>query len=153
MSGEITKNFSWEEMEYSQTASRLGIDNSIPAAYRGNMERLVKEVLQPIRERWGKPIVVSSGYRCERLNKAVGGVSTSQHAYGSAADIHTVENTLKENGKLWDLIASMAKKGEIECRQIIYEYGQARIGPKWIHLSVNDVYHGRQDNKIIYVGV
>lgn len=140
-------------MEYSQTASRKGIDNSIPKAYRGNMERLCKEVLQPIRERWGKAIVVSSGYRCERLNKAVGGVSTSQHACGSAADIHTVENTLEANGRLWDLIISMAKKGEIHCRQIIWEYGRARIGPKWIHLSVNDVYHGRQDNKLIYVGV
>lgn len=149
-------------MEYSQTASRKGIDNSIPNAYRGNMERLCKEVLQPIREKWGKAIVVSSGYRCEKLNKAVGGVATSQHACGSAADIHTVENTLAENGKLWDLITSMAKNGEIHCRQIIWEYGHAArggnmrspdCGPKWIHVSVNDIYHSKQDNKLIYVGV
>lgn len=153
MEGMITKNFSWGEMEYSETAKRLGIDNSVPQAYKGNVERLCKEVLQPIREKWGKPIVISSGYRCERLNKRVGGVKTSQHAYGSAADIHTTSNTLEENGKLWDMIIGMAKKGEIKCRQIIFEYGQMKKGPRWIHVSVNDANHGKQENKVVYVGV
>lgn len=153
----ITKNFSWEEMEYSETAKRLGIDNSIPQAYKWNVERLCREVLQPIREKWGKPIVISSGYRCEKLNKRVGGVKTSQHVCGSAADIHTTENTLAANGRLWDLIIGMAKKGEIHCRQIIWEYGRVAhggiSGPRWIHVSVNDANHGKQENKVIYVGV
>lgn len=163
MTGQITKNFSWEEMQYSQTAERLKIDNSVPEKYRGNMERLCKEVLQPIREAWGRPIVVSSGYRCAKLNKAVGGVNTSQHAYGSAADIHTVENTLGENKKLYDLIVRLAKEGKIKCRQIIWEYGHAArggsvakpvdVGPKWIHLSVNDSEHAVQNNKLIYIGI
>lgn len=153
MSTLITKNFSWEEMQFSQTAQRIKIDNSIPAKYRENMERLCKEVLQPIRDAWGKPIVISSGYRCPKLNKAVGGAANSQHAFGSAADIHTVENTLTENKKLWDVIITLATAGKIKCRQIIWEYGKKGVGMKWIHLSVNDSEHARQENKQIFVGV
>lgn len=140
-------------MEYSQTAQRKGIDNTIPEALRGNMYRLCKEVLQPIRDAWGKPIVVSSGYRCAKLNKAVGGVSTSQHTVCSAADVHTVENTLAANGRLWDLIIDMAKAGKIKCRQIIFEYGSIKSGPRWIHISVNDNAHTKQENKVVYIGV
>lgn len=153
MTGQITRNFSWEEMEYSQTAERLKIDNSVPAKYKGNMEKLCKEVLQPIREAWGKPIVVSSGYRCPKLNKSVGGVNTSQHAFGSAADIHTTENTLTENKKLWDVVIKLAAAGKIKCRQIIWEYGKRGVGMKWIHVSVNDAEHFVQTNKQIYIGI
>lgn len=140
-------------MEYSQTAQRMKIDNSVPEKYKGNMEKLCKEVLQPIREAWGKPIVVSSGYRCPKLNKAVGGAANSQHAFGSASDIHTTENTLTENKKLWDLIIKLATDGKIKCRQIIWEYGKKGVGPKWCHVAVNDSEHGVQNNKVIYVGV
>ena len=153
MTGQITKNFGWAEMERSSTAVRLGIDNRVPEKYRENMERLCKEVLQPIRDAWGNPIVISSGYRCPRLNKAVGGAANSQHAFGSAADIHTVENTLTENKKLWDVIITLATTGKIKCRQIIWEYGKKGVGMKWVHVSVNDSEHARQENKQIFVGV
>jgi len=68
---------------------------------------LITNILDPLRESWGNPIIVSSGYRCQELNKAVGGAKTSQHLLGQASDIHTKSNTREENKKLFDLIKSL----------------------------------------------
>lgn len=151
--GDITKNFSWKEMQYSATAARKGIDNTIPANLKPNMERLVKEVLQPIRDAFGQAIVVGSGYRCPKLNKLVGGVTTSQHMSASAADIKTVKDTFAENKKLWDLIVKLIKSGKIKARQIIWEYGKKNVGPDWIHIAVNDSQHVTKNNQFVYIGV
>lgn len=84
---QISKNFSWAEFEKSDTAKRLGILNVVSSfEVRDNILELVDKVLQPLRDAWGKPIKINSGYRCEKLNKAVGGVPTSQHTKGQAAD-------------------------------------------------------------------
>lgn len=86
--GTISKNFSYREFEHSYTAARLGIVNVITSfSVRDSVKALVLNVLQPLREAWGKPLVVNSGYRCQKLNKEVGGVPTSQHCKGEAADI------------------------------------------------------------------
>ena len=95
--GKITDNFSMEEFTRSETAERLGIQN-IP----GNRERLAivnlcAKLLQLIRNAYGGPIHINSGYRCPALNKAVGGVPTSQHVKGEAAD-------LSIDGKARDLL-------------------------------------------------
>ena len=84
----LTKNFSLEEMYRSDTAQRCGIDNK-PQTEEvvENLRALCLEVLQPLRDHLGKPVVVSSGYRCKDLNKKVGGVENSQHLKGEAADI------------------------------------------------------------------
>ena len=84
---QLSENFSLEEFEKSNTASAKGIDNSVPAELIGNIQALVDNVLQPLRDLYGKPISFNSGYRCEELNKAVGGVSTSQHKKGEAGDL------------------------------------------------------------------
>lgn len=149
----ITKNFSWAEMQASITAKRRGYDNTIPDTLKPNMVNLCTKVLQPIRDRFGAPIVVGSGYRCPKLNKAVGGVASSQHMTAAAADIRTVSDKYADNKKLWDLILDMAKKGEIKCRQIIWEYGKRDIGPDWIHIAINDIHHSKRDNQIVYIGV
>lgn len=86
---QITKNFSMEEFTRSETAERLGIQN-IP----GNRERLAivnlcAKLLQPLRDIYGKPITINSGYRCPALNKAVGGVATSQHCFDAETEILT----------------------------------------------------------------
>lgn len=151
--GDITKNFSWKEMQYSATAARKGIDNTIPVHLRSNMEKLCKEVLQPIRDAFGQPIVVGSGYRCPKLNKLVGGVTTSQHMSASAADIKTVKDTFAENKKLWDLIVKLIKSGKIKARQIIWEYGKKNVGPDWIHIAINDSQHVTKNNQFVYIGV
>ena len=67
------------------------------------MIALIENVLDPLREAYGKPIVVTSGFRCKKLNKAVGGSPSSQHLLGLDADIRTIEDTKTENKKLFDL--------------------------------------------------
>ena len=81
----------------------------LPPLARENVKALVREVLDPVREKLGKPIVVNSGYRCEKHNKDVGGVRNSQHLRGEAADIHCQDNErlkqlIIENGKFDQLI-------------------------------------------------
>ena len=93
----ITENFTMEEFTRSETAEKLGIKN-VP----GNRERLAivnlcAKLLQPLRDIYGKHIRINSGYRCPELNKAVGGVATSQHQKGEAAD-------LSIDGKAGDLL-------------------------------------------------
>lgn len=83
------KYFTIEELCASDTAKKKGIKNEPDARARENLTHLIEELLDPIRESWGKPIYVNSGYRCAKLNKAVGGVSNSQHLYGEAADLDT----------------------------------------------------------------
>ena len=84
----LSEHFSLSEFERSATATKLGIDNSVPSQYIPALQQLCKEILEPLREFTGQPILISSGYRCPALNKAVGGVKNSQHMTGEAADIH-----------------------------------------------------------------
>lgn len=83
----ISKNFSLEEITRSETALRQGIDNTPVTEQIINLCALVHNVLQPLRDHYGQPVKISSGYRCKALNKAVGGVYNSQHMSGQAADI------------------------------------------------------------------
>lgn len=88
--GTITKDFSYYEFEKSDIAEAKGITNVITTfEVRDAITALVTEILQPLRDAWGKPMCVNSGYRCAELNVAVGGVPTSQHVKGEAADIAT----------------------------------------------------------------
>ena len=85
---ELSKNFKWSEFTKSDTAKRLHIINEITTwEVRDNIKALVEDVLQPLRDAWGGPLFINSGYRCQELNKAVGGVETSQHTKGQAADV------------------------------------------------------------------
>ncbi len=84
----ISENFTWSEMERSDTARRMNIDNTVPEGpARHAVVLLVTRVLQPLRTAWGRPLVINSGYRSPELNAAVGGVPDSQHVRGEAADI------------------------------------------------------------------
>ena len=83
----MAKYFTIDEFEKSAKACKMGIDNTIPSVQRKNIEKLVNLVLDPLREAIKVPIIISSGYRCPRLNKAVGGAIDSQHLDGLAADI------------------------------------------------------------------
>lgn len=87
MDDKITKSFRWSEFTKSDTAKRLHINNAITDwEVRDNIKALVENVLQPLRDAWGGPIFINSGYRCKELNEAVGGVETSQHRTGCASD-------------------------------------------------------------------
>lgn len=99
------KYFSLGEFSHSDTAVSLGIDNTIPKECVAKIEHLVHCVLDPLREHWGLPIRVTSGYRCPELNDEVGGVEDSYHMDGCAADISALDP--ERNVELMSLIRAM----------------------------------------------
>lgn len=103
----LSDNFTLEEFTYSDTAKVKKIDNIPGDNEVKSLKNLVVKLLQPLRVKYGKPMTVNSGYRCPNLNKAVGGVATSQHVKGEAADIkcsdpYALEKVLKESGLDFD---------------------------------------------------
>ena len=120
------KYFTIEEMTKSSTAKANGIDNTPSEEGVLKLQKLIEAVLDPLREWYGKPIKVNSGYRCEALNKAIGGAKSSQHMLGEAADI-TV-GSKEENKKLFDYI-----KDNLEFDQLINESDFS-----WVHVSYRE---------------
>lgn len=120
------KYFTFEELTASATARRMGIPNIPSWRERENLRLLVDEVLDPLREAWGKPVIVTSGYRCAMLNRIVGGAANSQHTTGMAADIRTLTDTAADNRKLFDLALDL----DLPFDQLIDEYGY-----DWVHIS------------------
>lgn len=120
------KYFTIDELCHSDTAKSKGIDNTPSEEVKKNLEALIENVLDPLREAYGKPIYINSGYRCSELNKAVGGVSTSEHQSGRAADIDT--HDYEENKKLFKLIQEL----NLPFRQLIDESNLS-----WVHVSYN----------------
>lgn len=121
------KYFTIAELCKSDTAVRKNIDNSPTSEIINNLKQLVRYVLDPLREKYGKPIRVNGAYRCPELNKAVGGSKTSQHMTGQAADI-TVGSP-DANKKLFNLIIEM----NLPFDQLIDEKNF-----RWIHVSYSD---------------
>lgn len=129
------KYFTIQELTASATARRKGIDNTPDATATAALTALVANVLDPLREAWGRPIVVTSGYRSAKLNRAVGGAARSQHCRGEAADIRTLSDRRWENRQLFDLI----QKLKLPYDQLIDEYDY-----DWIHVSFADGKNRRQ---------
>ena len=126
-----SKYFSLEELTASATARRMGIDNQPPRMMVENLQQLVTYVLDPLREAWQQPIIVTSGYRCPRLNTAVGGVTRSQHCLGQAADIRTVSDRRADNMVLLRCLL----QAKLPFDQLIAEYVDSQGRPDWIHVS------------------
>lgn len=120
------KWFTIKELCKSSTAKKLNIDNTPSAEIKENLTVLIEECLDPIREAFGDPIMVTSGYRCQLLNVACGGSPTSEHKEGFAADIDSSDNI-----RLWDVITS----GDFKWTQLINEYPDENGEPSWIHIS------------------
>lgn len=142
--------FTIKELIRSDTATALKIDN-VPQEKEifDNITYLIQKVLNPLRELYGKPIYVSSGYRCNELNIKVGGVRTSQHVKGQAVDIY-VKNSKGEidfhgNRKLFDL----AVKHRLPFDQIILEKG-TKTSPHWVHISYDK--NRQRGQKLYYNG-
>lgn len=142
----LSKNFTLQEMTASSTANKHGIANVPGAQEAMNLYKLCNEVLQPIRDKYGKPIIVGSGFRNKQVNKLVGGAANSDHMFGAAADIHTKSDKPADNKVLFDLIVKMAQNGEIECRQIIDEYNY-----NWVHVSCNHDKNPYKKNHILHI--
>lgn len=120
------KYFTIEEMTKSSTATAKGIDNTPSEEGVLKLQKLIDAVLDPLREWYGKPIKVNSGYRCEALNKAIGGAKSSQHMLGEAADI--TAGSKEENEKLFNYI-----KDNLEFDQLINESDFS-----WVHVSYRE---------------
>ena len=148
---QISENFTLEEMCKSAYAKHCGIDNTPGPIEKANIYRLVLEVLQPIRDEFGEPIIVNSCFRNKQVNDGIGGAKNSDHLYGAAADIRTQSNKLPDNMRLWKCIIKMMEEGKIDCRQIIFEYGRKTIGPQWIPLSINHNKNKYKDNEVLYI--
>ena len=103
----LSKHFTLDELTKSATATRKGIDNTPNEQALKNLQDLVVNVLEPLRVHYGRPIIITSGFRCEKLNKAVGGSPTSQHVLGQAADIRSVSDQRCDNKELFDMIIEM----------------------------------------------
>ena len=120
--------FSIQELTASATAQREGIDNRPSKCAYHLLHVLVQQLLDPIREAWGEPIVVSSGYRCKELNTLIGGVKNSHHMLGCAADI--IAGNRADHRRLFKLIQQMHGEGRIKFTHLIWE-GDGR----WLHIS------------------
>ena len=84
---QLSEHFNLSEFERSATADRLHIDNTCPSSLIPQLSTLCKTILEPLRQHFGEPVIISSGYRCNQLNVKVGGAYASQHTLGEAADI------------------------------------------------------------------
>jgi len=130
MATKLTENFTLEELTHSETALRLGFENSpSPAAYE-NLIRLA-QLLEQVRKLLNKPILVNSGYRSKPVNDAVGSKDSSQHRVGCAADFRVPGMSPKEVCEA--IIAS-----DIQFDQLIREFWEESKGGGWTHISVTN---------------
>ena len=133
------KYFTLRELTKSDVATRKRIKNVPNKQEEQNLVALVDNILDPLREVYGNPIIITSGFRCEELNRLVGGSKTSHHRTGQAADIRTIVDTPEENKKLYDLIIKL----NLPFDQLINEYNF-----DWVHVS----YTPRNRKQILKIG-
>lgn len=127
----LTNEFDPKVFTHSDTADRLKIDNTPPADVVEKLHDLYEHLLQPLMAMLPGQFVVSSGYRCNKLNAAVKGQPTSQHIKGEAADIQYSERGVMRNMVLYDALL----KSGLEYDQCIREFPDRTGNPRWIHLS------------------
>jgi zinc D-Ala-D-Ala carboxypeptidase len=137
----LSKNLSLAEFTRSQTAKRRGIDNTPMDNHLEAAKNLAENIFQPIREHFGKPIFISSGYRSDALNKAIGGSSSSQHSKAEAIDVDMDGHSEPTNTEVFYYI-----KDNLDFDQLIWEFGDDEK-PDWVHVSYKAM--GEQRNQIL----
>lgn len=146
---QLSKNLELSEVTRSETAKRKGISNMPTPEHIENFKKLAENVFQPIRDHFGVPIRISSGYRSEALNKAIGGagkmvngkyVPSSQHCKGEAIDID-MDGTSITNKQVFDYI-----KEHLPFDQLIWEFGTS-TNPDWVHVSFDS--EGKQRKQVL----
>jgi hypothetical protein len=137
---QLSENLSLAEVIRSETAKRKGVSNMPTPEHIENFKKLAENIFQPIRKHFGKPIHISSGYRSDALNKAIGGSKTSQHCKGEAIDID-MDGTAIANAQIFNYI-----KDNLNFDQLIWEFGTAS-NPDWVHVSYNST--GKQRKQIL----
>ena len=142
MNTPVTMHFTIEELYASATAKAKGIDNKPGVQQLINLVYLTAYVLEPLRVAMKEPIPISSGYRCQRLNAAVGGVSNSQHMKGQAADL-CIDGDLQKGRKWFNYI-----KNNLPFDQLIWEKNP-KTGSCWVHVSFVFPDFGKNRRKVI----
>ena len=125
---QISKHLTLEELCHSEIANKLGIVNAPTPLQVENLKTLALKVYEPVREHFGLPINISSGYRIMNLNQAINGSITSQHCRGEAIDIDMKGDKLS-NSQVFHWI-----KDNLKYDQLIWEFGDKK-NPDWIHVS------------------
>ena len=141
MNTPVTMHFTIEELYASETAKRLGIDNKPSVQKMINLVYLAANVLEPLRVATGEPVKINSGYRCEKLNKAVGGVYNSQHLKGQAADI-CIDGDMAKGRRWFNYI-----RDHLNFDQLIWEHDKS--GTYWIHVSFVYPDFGKNRRQVI----
>ena len=124
----LSKHLDLSEVIRSESAKRNGISNMPTPEHIANFMLLAEKIFEPIREHFGIPIRISSGYRSKELNAKIGGSATSQHCKGQAIDIDMDETSIT-NKQVFDYI-----KDNLPFDQLIYEFGDSS-NPAWVHVS------------------
>ena len=125
----LSNNLTLAEVTKSATAKRKGISNEPTIEHMENLKAIAQNIFQPIRDHFGVPIAVTSGYRSADLNKAIGGSSSSQHCNGEAIDIDCDVFGGLSNREVFEFI-----KDHLVFDQLIYEFGDDK-NPDWVHCS------------------
>ena len=134
-------HFTMEELYASATATAKGINNKPSVQQMINLVYLCAYVLEPLRMAMGEPIKIGSGFRCQALNKAVGGVYNSQHMKGQAADL-CIDGDIQKGRKWFNYI-----KNHLPFDQLIWEHNSK--GTYWVHVSFVFPDFGKNRHKVI----
>jgi zinc D-Ala-D-Ala carboxypeptidase len=139
---QVSKHLSLAEVSRSETAKRRGINNTPSGEHLENFKKLAENIFEPIREHFGVPIHISSGYRSKELNAAIGGSATSQHCSGEAIDIDMDGSASGiTNAQVFNFI-----KDNLNFDQLIWEFGSS-TNPDWVHVSYETT--GKQRKQIL----
>ena len=144
----ISQHLTLAELIRSESAKRLGISNMPTPEHIENLKELAENIFEPIRNHFGSPIYISSGYRSQKLNAAIGGSMNSQHSRGMAIDID-MDGTKIKNSEIF----MYAKTLPFD--QLIWEFG-TKENPDWVHISYSPLnrkqilYATKRNGKTIY---
>lgn len=141
------KHFTFGEFVRSDTAARLGIDNRMPEVVEAHVVELVDILLDPLREAWGGPLTVSSGYRCPELNRAVGGSETSAHTAGWAADLVPDPDDPRGVQGLVDFAVEWLTATGLPFDQLIDERSG---GSRWLHVGIRNLKGEQRRQMLLY---
>ena len=141
------KHFTFSEFERSETADRLKIDNRMPELAEAHVVELVDILLDPLREAWGGPLTVTSGYRCPDLNRVLGGSETSAHTAGWAADlVPAADDPRGVQGLVKFAIGWLTATG-LPFDQLIDERSG---GTRWLHAGIRNLKGKQRRQVMIY---
>ena len=133
----LSPNFTLAELTHSETAERLGLDNTPDEKVKANLVRLAR-ILEEVRRVLGRPVMVNSAYRSLAVNKAIGSKPTSQHCLGCAADIRVPGLTPND-------VVNLVVKSNIEYDQLIREFDS------WVHISITNTHTDKPRRQVLII--